>query len=201
MTTTTTTNTTTPEAKRAGSRLADAVGIPTRVFFSLVCVVAHLLFLYGQTQIMWYLYFKLEVDASLAPKSMPARIAFRALSLPNPVSITTSINHTIEEFTYWDAIHGLWTGNNGPLPPGIVNPGPGPWGKFSAALLVVFSAFWPHAKLVMLQGAFFLRYARGNEEARTTRLYWLDTFGKWSLADVFVICCLLAVLNLSLIHI
>ena len=41
-------------------------------------------------------------------------------------------------------------------------------------------------------------YIPVRERARSTALYWLATLGKWSLADVMVICILLGVLTLSI---
>jgi len=170
----------------------------TRTIVTFFLLAAHVLFLYGQTAIMWYLFSEVRADVELHADSLDAKLAFRALKLQNPSNITINFHQTIEAFTYWDAIRGLWTGHTGPVDPRYQNPGPGPWGKVSAILLIFFSAFWPHAKLLGLNYQYHRKVRFGDEESRTTTLYWLDTFGKWSLADVFVICTLLAVLNLDM---
>jgi hypothetical protein len=148
----------------------------TRLMVCLACLLAHACFVYGQTQIMWYLYFTIQLDATLEAKTVASKMAFAALQIPNPVDVALNLNQTIEAFTYWDAIHGLWVGHNNPA---VQNTDPGIWGKVSAAVLIVFSGIWPHVKLLSLQYQYHRSCRAGEEVSRTTALYWLDTFGKW----------------------
>ena len=132
----------------AAVRLLFATVHNTRVFVILVTIIAHAAFIYGQTQIMWYLYFSMQLDTTLEARSVPAKWAFAALQVPNPVDVNLVLNHTIEDFTYWTAIRGLWLGNTNPGPH---TTSPGFWGKVSSIVLVFFSGLWPHVKLVSLQ--------------------------------------------------
>ena len=106
----------------------------------------------------------------------------------------------IENFTYWDCVYGLYTGTEkGPRGPtdAIVIPVSTLGAKLSAILLVFLSGVWPHAKLMLLQVVFF--YPRfKSPQVREKMSYILETFGKWSLADVLLVSVLFAVLNLDM---
>ena len=65
--------------------------------------------------------------------------------------------------------------------------------RIAAVLLIVFSGIWPHLKLLWLQATWFF----GRAPGRTTTLQWLGTLGKWSLADVLVVCVMVGVLHLD----
>lgn len=167
----------------------------TSLLIRLCLVFAHIMFFLGQTRVMWYLYSDVEVDIELFADNLPSRLVFTALRLPNPLPVNLTSHHVLQEFTYMDAIRGLWFGRTGEPNP-LYDQTPGFGGKLSAFLLVLFSAVWPHVKLLWLNVEFH-RKVKHAFDLRTNTLYWLDTFGKWSLTDVFVICTLLAVLNID----
>lgn len=97
---------------------------------------------------------------------------------------TVSEDKDVETFTYYYAIDHLWVAKGLPgknLP------------RAAAILLVIFSGFWPHIKLLMLNITWFC----GKYPTRTKTLQWLSTLGKWSLADVLVVCVMVGVLHLD----
>ena len=58
-------------------------------------------------------------------------------------------------------------------------------GRLPAALIFIFSFMWPHVKLILLHTFYYLPKQPGP---RRNALYWFSFFGKWSLADVLVMC-------------
>jgi hypothetical protein len=67
-------------------------------------------------------------------------------------------------------------------------------GRPAAALLFFWSFLWPHVKLLLLHLFFYLPLKPG---LRRNGNYWLAFFGKWSLTDVLVMACVLALFNLD----
>lgn len=66
--------------------------------------------------------------------------------------------------------------------------------RLAAVLLALFSGVWPHLKLLLLN----LTWLVAKHPVRRTRtLTWLANLGKWSLADVLVVCVMVGVLNLD----
>lgn len=126
----------------------------------------------------------------------------------------------VETFTYMDAIRKLWKGDG-------LDEDAASLSKVCAVLLVLFSGIWPHLKLIMVHFCWFFKFTdtrvKTEEEddhdgkrsgcensicctngklyqCRTIRSPFLRTlsiFGKWSLADVLVVCILIAVLHLD----
>ena len=90
----------------------------------------------------------------------------------------------VETFTYYYAIDHLWVAKG---LPGKTLP------RAAAILLIIFSGFWPHIKLLLLNITWFC----GKYPTRTKHLQWLSTLGKWSLADVLVVCVMVGVLHLD----
>jgi len=111
---------------------------------------------------------------------------FDQLSVSNPFHLDIDTSNDLDTFTYGFAIEKLWKAENLASPFGS---------RLAAVVLVLFSGIWPHVKLLALHAYW---YAPAKEEVRTNVLYWLSTFGKWSLADVFVVCVMIGVLNLDL---
>lgn len=140
-----------------------------------------------------------------------SKSAFDVLNLPHHYEFVKKENKTVETFTYMDAIRKLWKGEGLGDAQTI--------SKVSAALLVLFSGIWPHLKLVLVHFCWFFKfghrlrnkdeegggnnvcYSNGHQhKSWTTRSPFLRTlsiFGKWSLADVLVVCILIAVLHLD----
>ncbi|KAL3924367.1 MAG: hypothetical protein SGPRY_003936 [Prymnesium sp.] len=62
-------------------------------------------------------------------------------------------------------------------------------------VLFGFSFVWPHLKLFLMHLVFYLPL---TSRARRNGNYWLAFWGKWSLADALVMCCLIGLFNLSI---
>lgn len=67
-------------------------------------------------------------------------------------------------------------------------------GRPAAACLFAFSFIWPHVKLLLLHVFFYLPLPAGK---RRNGLYWFSFFGKWSLADVLMMACVVGLFNLQ----
>lgn len=155
---------------------------------TLCMLLSHGLFWYGQTYPMWKLHYSLNADLNLTPTNAESKLLFSRLKWSS-TGYNWYKNETkiIETFTYMSAIEKLWEAKN--LPSVWLS-------KFSAVLLVVFSGIWPHVKLILLHFNWYNPYFQQN--TRATQLHYLAAFGKFSLADIFVVCLLIGVLNLDL---
>lgn len=65
---------------------------------------------------------------------------------------------------------------------------------FLAWLLFFFSIVFPFAKLVALAVIWWIELA---EEQRVWVLHWLETLGKWSMLDVFIVAVLIILVKLG----
>ena len=61
-------------------------------------------------------------------------------------------------------------------------------------ILLFFSGIWPHLKLLCVHA---LWYVPCDSKYRSSVLWWLDYFGKFSMADVFITLCMISYLRLS----
>lgn len=161
---------------------------------------------------MWNLSYNIDIAVTATASTFKSKTAFDVLNLPHHYEFVKKENVVVETFTYMDAIRKLWKGEGLGDAQTI--------SKVSAALLVLFSGIWPHLKLVLVHFCWFFRFGhkmRGNNEdgccggnlccsnghlhksytARSPFLRTLSIFGKWSLADVLVVCILIAVLHLD----
>ncbi|KAL3932070.1 MAG: hypothetical protein SGBAC_011022 [Bacillariaceae sp.] len=155
-----------------------------KILMPLLCVSCHFIFYYGQTRDMWKLRTFAEIDAWANATDFTSKSAFETVGLPTEMHFTVSEDKDVETFTYYYAIDHLWVAKGLPgknLP------------RAAAILLVIFSGFWPHIKLLMLNITWFC----GKYPTRTKTLQWLSTLGKWSLADVLVVCVMVGVLHLD----
>ena len=182
----------------ASERLSATQSTTRNVCISLTIILTHLLFAYGQTQIMWIIGFTADVDLDLRAVSLQDRLAFELAGLENPTHVEASFYDEVANFTYWHAVDGLWEPGD-PMNQGRKGCHRG-WyeclkGRGTAALLVGFSGLWPHLKLLLMH---YNWYAKRDAKRRSTTLYFLETFGKWSIADVFLICTMIACLNLHI---
>ncbi len=156
-----------------------------RVFFPTLCVMTHILFYYGQTAAMWKLRMVADIDVWANATDFTTKQTFNLIGLKYDNHFTYQEDRDVQTFTYYYAIHHLWLAKG---IPGKVVP------RLAAMLLIVFSGIWPHCKLAWLQLTWFFKK---QAAARTTTLQWLSTLGKWSLADVLVVCVMVGVLNLD----
>jgi len=134
---------------------------------------------------MWRLRQSRDVDVWANATTSLSRRAASAVGLPTENHLVTREHGDVETFTYGFAVKRLWqaAGMKSKFGP-----------RLSAVLLVLFSGAWPHVKLLLLNLNWLL--PRG-ETSRTSSLYWLATLGKWSLADVLVVCVMIAVVHLD----
>jgi len=157
-----------------------------RYSLSIFMLLAHAMFMYGQVFPMWRLYYHVDANITLTADSLESEALFSALGLENPLHVYANEGKDLDTFTYGFAVKQLWEAKN-------LHQEFGP--KFAAVVLVLFSGIWPHIKLLLLHNYWLVPH---SEVVRTTSFYWLSTFGKWSLADVFVVCVMIGVINLDL---
>jgi hypothetical protein len=151
----------------------------------LLALATHALFIYGQREPMWRLVRKQHVDVWANATAFKSREFFDTIGLHHDNHFSTDQDQDVKTFTYSYAMQELWRARRMP-------------GKFfprlAAILLFVFSGVWPHLKLVILN----LTWLVARHPVRRTRLlHWLSILGKWSLADVLVVCVMVGVLNLD----
>mmetsp|Transcript_18978 Transcript_18978/g.47006 ORF Transcript_18978/g.47006 Transcript_18978/m.47006 type:complete len:705 (-) Transcript_18978:1689-3803(-) len=155
-----------------------------KILLPILCLSCHAIFYYGQTAPMWKLRTFAEIDAWANATDFTSRTAFDTVGLPRQMNFKISEDKDVETFTYYYAIDHLWVAKG---LPGKALP------RAAAILLVIFSGFWPHIKLLLLNVTWFC----GKYPTRTKHLQWLSTLGKWSLADVLVVCVMVGVLHLD----
>ncbi len=134
---------------------------------------------------MWRLMRRQHVDVWDNATAFDARTFFDTVGLHHDIHFTTDQDQDVKTFTYSYAMTELWRARRMP-------------GKFfprlAAVLLFIFSGVWPHLKLLILN----LTWVVARHPIRRTRLlHWLSILGKWSLADVLVVCVMVGVLNLD----
>ena len=155
------------------------------VLVPFLCIVCHGVFYYGQTDPMWKLHVNATIDVWANATEYTARRVFDVAGVDYENHITFDEEDDVQTFTYMFAINELWRAEG---LPGLVLP------RMAAVLLIVFSGLWPHLKLLMLNITWFF----GRHPTRRTRtLQWLSGLGKWSLADVLVVCVMVGVLHLD----
>lgn len=155
-----------------------------RFLLPICCLLTHALFYYGQTAPMWKLRVFSHIDTWANATSNTARLAFAAAGVDYEQNIRFDEDEDVQTFTYYYAIEHLWKAKD---LPGLFLP------RLAAVLLIVFSGIWPHVKLLWLNLTWFF----GKYPRRTGTLNWLSTLGKWSLADVLVVCVMVGVLHLD----
>lgn len=155
-----------------------------KILLPLAILFTHWLFYYGQTKPMWKLVIQQQhINATMHAHTFEAQSIFDTLGLSHSLQYTEEYHEkVVRSFDYKYAIQELWKAKH---MPGKVLP------RMAAALLVVFSGVWPHLKLLWLHGTFFFH------PRPTQTLHWLAVLGKWSLADVLVVCVMVGVLHLD----
>jgi hypothetical protein len=155
------------------------------IIIPLLTLATHALFIYGQREPMWRLMRRQHVDVWANATAFDSRTFFDTVGLHHELHFTTDQDQDVKTFTYSYAMTELWRARRMP-------------GKFfprlAAVLLFIFSGVWPHLKLLILN----LTWVVARHPVRRTRLlHWLSILGKWSLADVLVVCVMVGVLNLD----
>jgi len=155
------------------------------VLIPLLAIATHGLFLYGQIEPMWRLTESQTVDVWANATGTTAKIAFDTVGMKKRNHLVIDTNSTIQTFTYSFAILELWEAKG---MPGTTMP------RIAALLLVLFSGIWPHLKLLLLNVTWLFEK---NSKRRTKMLHWLSCLGKWSLADILVVCVMVGVLHID----
>mmetsp|Transcript_32704 Transcript_32704/g.49288 ORF Transcript_32704/g.49288 Transcript_32704/m.49288 type:complete len:669 (+) Transcript_32704:187-2193(+) len=155
-------------------------------FIPLAALATHALFLYGQIEPMWYLHQSQKVDMWYNASSTATSVFYKAVGLPHDLEITHEAESTIQTFTYSFAIHELWEAKG--MPGSKLIP------RLASVLLALFSGVWPHLKLLLLNGTWLMMR---HPQRRTRTLHWLSCLGKWSLADILVVCVMVGVLHID----
>lgn len=156
-----------------------------RVLLPLCMLGTHALFYYGQTAPMWKLRVFSQIDVWANATDFTSKRAFDAVGLHHSNHLTYDEDKDVQTFTYYYAIDHLWKAQG--LPNKTL-------AQMAAVLLIIFSGFWPHIKLFWLNMTWFFGK---HQRFRTNTLHWLSTLGKWSLADVLVVCVMVGVLHLD----
>jgi hypothetical protein len=152
---------------------------------SALVLLGHGLLLWGQLAALWGAGVYMRVNVTVSGPPYVTNPALQMLGLDSLGSLNKTVSKSesrvLETFTYGQSIYELWIEH---LPLTYV----------SAVLLVLFSAVWPHLKLVLLHVYFYCAFRSGPRRAA---LYWLGSLGKLSLADVCLVCFMFVVLNIS----
>jgi len=156
-----------------------------RWLIPLAILGTHALFLYGQIDPMWRLHQSQDINLWCNATSTPAKLIYKALGLPEHLEITHHEESTIQTFTYSFAIQELWEAAGMPDKK---------MARFAAILLALFSGVWPHLKLLLLNWTWL---TMRNPKRRSKCLHWLSCLGKWSLADILVVCVMVGVLHID----
>ena len=166
------------EQQKLNYTLSSTISTKHRIFISCLILLSHALFLWGQLDILWgqFVYTQVNVQAS-ATNNLTQTITG---DLFNGQTSTTKNKEDVVEIGSWSyggMLSELWI-----------------YSKLTAVFLFVFSAFWPHLKLVLLHVYFYLPVP---SKPRQAAMYWLDSVGKMSLADVCATCMLFLLLNIQ----
>eukprot|EP00966_Prymnesium_polylepis_P190260 4408580-Prymnesium_polylepis.1 len=100
-----------------------------------------------------------------------------------------SLDQTVFHHSYWFSIEQMWEQDASANHTGYYPARP------AAATLFAFSFVWPHLKLLLMHLFFYLPV---RSRLRRNVNYWLSFWGKWSLADAIVMCCLIGLFNLTI---
>lgn len=140
------------------------------IIVSGLIVASHALFLWGQLDDLWgqFVYSKVNVTADVDAGGESG------MGMSNGAEEETVL---LGSWSYGAMLNELWI-----------------YSKVTAVFLFIFSAFWPHFKLVLLHIYF---YRPVPARPRQAAMYWLDSFGKMSLADVCATCMLFLLLNIQ----
>ena len=146
-----------------------------RFLLPVLIILTHVAFIYGQVAIMWHLIFELDFEGTITATAWDSKLLFQAIGIPNPYNVLVNQTQELEVFTYGAAISKLWIGDG--LSSHFVP-------RLGALILIVFSGFWPHMKLIMLQYYLFVKV---SEKERSKGLYWLSSLGKFSIAGIWMV--------------
>ena len=157
--------------------LSSTVSKNHSIIISFLILLAHGLFLWGQLDLLWAQYVSYSASGSVSVDNITSTfIADRTNITSFDINQgNTNDPYLVGAWSYGGMLNELWIYSN-----------------VTAAVLFLFSAFWPHLKLVLLHVYF---YRPVPSKPRRAALYWLDAVGKMSLADVCATCMMFLLLN------
>lgn len=147
------------------------------IFVTGIILLSHGLFIWGQVDPLWGQFVYTTADVGVNATSNTTQAAMQYALNDTSASLQKEQSYQIGSWSYADMLSELWI-----------------YSKVTAVFLFVFSAFWPHFKLLLLHLYF---YHPLPSKPRMAALYWLDSFGKFSLADVCATCMLFLLLNVE----
>lgn len=187
----------------------------------------HIIFFQAQVQPMWNLAYKTNVTITATATTLKSKAAYDTLNLPHDYTYENNQSKIVETFTYMDAIRKLWKGDGlgdaktlSKVAAALLVLFSGIWPHLKL-LLLHFCWFFPFSHRLRLKSNHDNtgdsdEYGVGSSERqcnnniccsnghahnscnrRSPFLRTLSTLGKWSLADVLVVCILIAVLHLD----
>mmetsp|Transcript_4556 Transcript_4556/g.10219 ORF Transcript_4556/g.10219 Transcript_4556/m.10219 type:complete len:858 (+) Transcript_4556:626-3199(+) len=191
-----------------------------RLLLPLLIIANHVIFYQAQTLPMWSLTYKTNIKISGTARTLKAKAAFDALNLPHEYSFESHEEKVVETFTYWDAIRKLWEGEGlgdaqtiSKVAAVLLVVFSGIWPHLKLLLVHVcwFLPFMHGIKIDESKGGCNCcrpdpkrctlccsnGHAHQSYNRRSPFLRILSSLGKWSLADVLVVCILIAVLHLD----
>ena len=148
------------EVAAADHALSSTVSRNHCIAITFVILLAHGLFLWGQLDLLWAQYVSYSASASISVDNITStfianRINFTSIDINEG---NTDDPYLVGAWSYGGMLSELWV-----------------YSKVTAVILFVFSAFWPHLKLVLLHVYF---YRPIPSKPRRAALYWLDAVGK-----------------------
>ena len=165
--------------------LFSTAGKNVAISVSFIIVLSHALLLWGQLGELWGFFAVDSINVTVSINSTLGAIItspiFGSNNITTPENVATSSSILIDSFSYGDMVYELWIQ-------------PYPITRFTAVLLILFSAVWPHLKLFLLHLYFYLPTP---SIPRRSALYWLRSMGKLSLADICATCMIFMLLNLT----
>ena len=144
-----------PKDKAPGPSRSLALDTPWgwRILISATILTSHGLFLWGQLGVLWGQLVSIGEDVDAGVDVGPVD--------KQGGSDDSKVFPTLD-WSYGSMLEELWI-----------------YSKVTYFFLLIFSAIWPHLKLVLLH---LYYYAPVPSKPRTSAIYWLDTIGKMSLA-------------------
>lgn len=159
-----------PEDKASRPSRSLALHTPRRwrVLISATILLSHGLFLWGQLGVLWGQQISIGIDVDAEADVGP---------VDKQVGRDDSSVFPTLDWSYGSMLEELWI-----------------YSKVTYFFLLIFSAIWPHLKLLLLH---LYYYAPVPSRPRTSAIYWLDTIGKMSLADVCATVMLFLILDIQ----
>lgn len=218
---------TTTQIISSSSSLSSSPSTPPILKYILppLLLLNHALFLTAQTQPMWNLSYNVDIAVTATASTFKSKTAFDVLNLPHHYEYVQRRNETVEVFTYWDAISKLWKGDGlneakhiSKVSAALLVFFSGVWPHLKLGA-VGFCWFWKfrhslddnknnnaisnnnnnsngnNSKKKSSLCSGYHRHQSTTNRSPVLRI--LSVFGKWSLADVLVVCILIAVLHLD----